>query len=121
MVLQEPRRAVLALGLQTTPQAVFTFAKVLGVEMRVFETTVGDHENVHITKFMPNLAAYPVFASSPKVAAGNSTSRDIFRSTIMPGFGSKGTQITSLTCRTEFMTLEAKLGLDNRLAAVETF
>jgi hypothetical protein len=49
IVVQELRTALVACGLQSTPHATVSFAKTLGLELRIFETTIGDDRKVRIT------------------------------------------------------------------------
>jgi hypothetical protein len=57
--LLEPQNANIALRIQSTPQSTTTCAKTLGFEMNVYNTTLGDGDNVYITKHLPNQSAYP--------------------------------------------------------------
>ena len=57
-VLLEPLAAKVALGFQTTPGSAYTFAKRLGLEMNIYMTTLGNEQDVYITKFRPNLSAH---------------------------------------------------------------
>ena len=42
-----------------------TFVKTLGFEINVYSTTLGDGNNVYITKHLPNQSAYPAVCDYP--------------------------------------------------------
>jgi hypothetical protein len=46
VIFQAPQATRVALGVLTTPQTAMTFTKVLGFEMKVYETTLGNEGNV---------------------------------------------------------------------------
>ena len=54
VVLLEPHAATVALGVQSTPQSSRTFIKTLGFEMNIYRTTLGNEDNVYMTKYRPN-------------------------------------------------------------------
>ncbi|KAF2176239.1 hypothetical protein K469DRAFT_607801 [Zopfia rhizophila CBS 207.26] len=54
-LLLEPRTAIVAFGLQSTPYSSTKFMSSLGVEMNVYETTLGNEEDVYVTRYSPNL------------------------------------------------------------------
>ena len=39
------------------------FGETLGPELRIFETTLGDDDKIHITRFMPHMVEYPIFVA----------------------------------------------------------
>jgi hypothetical protein len=39
LVLLEPENAIIAFGIQSTPQSTMTFVKTLGLDMNVYDTT----------------------------------------------------------------------------------
>ncbi|EOA85591.1 uncharacterized protein SETTUDRAFT_185075 [Exserohilum turcica Et28A] len=56
-LLLEPKTAIIAFGLQSTPQTCTKFVRSLGFEMNIFETTLGNDECVYISKHPPNLTS----------------------------------------------------------------
>lgn len=54
-LLLEPQTTVIAFGLQSTPHASAKFIESLGIELSIFETTLGDSEHVYISRIPPNL------------------------------------------------------------------
>ena len=75
MVMQEPQATTVAVGIQRTPQSSLTFMGSLGYDMSIFKTTLGNEENVYITKYRPNLSGHASvcdFGKLSKVADNNS-------------------------------------------------
>jgi hypothetical protein len=58
LVLLEPQNAIIAFGIQSTPQSTMTFVKTFGLDMNVCDTTLGDEDNVYSTKHLPHQSAY---------------------------------------------------------------
>ena len=58
LVSLEPRNAIIAFGIQSTPQSTMTFVKTLGLDMNVYDTTLRDEDNFYITKHLPHQSAY---------------------------------------------------------------
>jgi hypothetical protein len=54
-LLLEPQTAIIAFGLQSTPSTCTKFMQSLGVEMNIFETTLGDEDHVYVSRHPPNL------------------------------------------------------------------
>jgi MYND finger len=120
ILLQEPRKAIVACGLQITAHATVSFAKALGPELRIFETNLGDDDKVHITKYMPNLSAYPKFmACSSKPNIARPTTEDTFKNTTLVNLGADGSQIVGLTCKIDFISSSAKAKLSDKSSPVE--
>ncbi|XP_014550608.1 hypothetical protein COCVIDRAFT_20973 [Bipolaris victoriae FI3] len=57
LLLLKPQTAIIAFGLQSTPQTCTKFIRSLGFEMNIFETTLGNDECVYISKHPPNLTS----------------------------------------------------------------
>jgi MYND finger len=120
IVLLEPRTALVACGLQSTPQAAASFFKTLGPELRIFETNLGDERKVHITKFMPHMSASPIFAaSSNNLKPSSSSSQALFRNTISANIATDGSQIAGMTCKIDFICVPAKTKLSDKTSLVE--
>jgi hypothetical protein len=120
IVAQEPRTALVACGLQSTPHAAVSFAKTLGLELRIFETTLGDDRKVHITRFMPNMSSYPIFVACSNNLERSSSSAEVpFRTTIAANMAANGSQIVDLTCKIDFVSVAAKTKLADKDSLVE--
>lgn len=59
-LLVEPKTAFIALHLQQTMQNVALYSKVVGSSLSIYETTLGNEQQVFITKHLPGQAYYPV-------------------------------------------------------------
>lgn len=56
LLLLEPKAARIAFGIQSTPASTSVFMKVLGLELNLYATTLGNERNVFFTKSSPNMA-----------------------------------------------------------------
>ncbi|KAA6408388.1 MAG: hypothetical protein FRX48_08130 [Lasallia pustulata] len=71
VVLLEPHAATVAFGVQSTPQSMRTFMNRLGVNMNIYQTMLGNEDNVYITKYRPNHSGHASvcnFEDSSRVA-----------------------------------------------------
>ncbi|KAI9765704.1 MAG: hypothetical protein M1839_005399 [Geoglossum umbratile] len=121
VVLQEPHSACVAFGIQATPMSTMAFAKTLNTEMKVYETILGDENNVHITKHRPNLSGHVSVCGSsdfPKGADSGSTG-DIAHTTLSASVAPGASQITSFTNRVNLRSKDARSNLESG-ASVET-
>jgi hypothetical protein len=120
MVLQEPNTALIACGLQTTPHAAKTFASILGPELRLFETTLENSNNIHITKHMPGMAEYPnpvdhMASSTPDTTDSRAQHKQIVQANI----GADGSKITEIICRIDFISQSTKTKLADKDSLVD--
>lgn len=106
LILQlEPGAISVALGVQTTPHSTMTFVKALGLEMNVYETNLGNEDNVYITKHRPNQSAHASicsFADVNDVSHGCPGEAD--RTTIKANVDLKTAQIATLTGRIDLLS-----------------
>ena len=120
ILLQEPHKALVACGLQNTPHTSMAFAKDLGLELRVFETNLGDDRRIHVTKFMPHMSGHPIFgASGSNMKSSSSSAETGFRKTSSANVAADGSQITGLTCKIDFHSVTAKTKLSDKTSLVE--
>ena len=54
VVLMEPRTATVALGIKSTPQSSATFVRHFGLDLKIFRTTLGNKQNIHLARYAPN-------------------------------------------------------------------
>lgn len=54
-LLLEPRTANVSFGLQSTPYSISKFKQSLGLEMKVYETTLSNEKEVYVTRYPPNV------------------------------------------------------------------
>ena len=71
----EPCDAVVALGVQSTPQSSTTFMKHLGTDLNLFETTLADEQHVLLTKHQPNLSGHTLFTG--EIVSGSHKTRTL--------------------------------------------
>lgn len=119
IVLQEPRTALVACGIQSTPHAAVSLARKLGPELRIFETTLGDDRMIHITKFMPNMSAHPIFVGNSNSPTRSSPSAATQFSNTISANATDGRQIVGLTCKIDFVSGPAKTKLSDKTSLVE--
>lgn len=60
MLLLEPRNASVALGIQSTPSSTSAFMGRLGIELKVYETRLGDATHVYMSHRPPNQSGFAV-------------------------------------------------------------
>ena len=63
LLLQEPGITVVKFGIKSTPQSARTFFSLIGVQLILYQTHVGDRSNVYITKYAPNQSSPPSICS----------------------------------------------------------
>lgn len=111
-ILREGPAITVAFGVQTTPQSTMTFFKVLGVEMSVYKTKLGNEDDVFVTANRPNQKEFPSLCSS--VGSGNTVKRlssHVVSSTTRATFDAKTSQITTITSRLNIISEDIKLAL----------
>lgn len=72
-LLLEPQKAIVALGIHSTPATAMTFGPKLGPMLNIFETTLDDSANVYVTRYSPSQTGFPVapgFAETELTAPG---------------------------------------------------
>ena len=120
ILLQEPQKALFACGLQSTPHAIYAFVKVLGPELRIFETNLGDDHRLHVTKFMPHMSGHPVFVAGSNNSKSSSPSTEAaFLNTLSANIAAGGSQIVEMTCKIKFNSVHAKTKLSDKTSLVE--
>ena len=120
VLMEEPHTATVALGIQSTPQSVLTFRNSIGIEMNVYETTLGDLDHVYLTKFRPNLSGHASvcnFEAANKVS-GQASNNEV-ASTVKANVDLKTGQIKSLTGRLNMLSGRTKSNLTSG-ATIET-
>ena len=120
VVLLEPHAATVAVGVQSTPQSSHTFMNSLGFDMNIYKTTLGNEENVYMTKYRPNLLGHASvcnFEESSKIA--NKHSNEEVAITVKASVDVKTGQITALIGRLDIFLESIKSTLRNG-APVET-
>ena len=120
VISQDAQATRVALGVGPTPLATKTFMKVLGLEMKVYETNLGNEDNVYITKHPPNQSGHASvcgFAGGDEVTQG--TSDEAVRTTIAANVDLKTARITAMTGRVIVLSEDVKSSLRNG-AGVET-
>ncbi len=120
VVLLEPHAAIVALGLQSTPQSSYTFMKSLGLEMNIYKTTLGNEDNVYMTKYRPHL---PGHASVCNFEDANTVAikhiNEEVTTSIKASVNIKTGQLTALIGRLDILLESIKSNLRNG-ATVET-
>ena len=103
LVLLEPRNANIAFGIQSTPYSTRTFVQSLGLELNVYSTTLGNEDNVFITRHLPNQSTY---ATVCDVANTKLQTKDPINNAIGTTFTAKvdrkKARIVELTGRVDF-------------------
>lgn len=111
VVLQEAQTTVVGFGIQTTLQTAKTFAKILGHEMTVYKTTLGNEDNVFITRHRPNQKGFPSIWSLIPEKANSDDLCDVARSVITANLDPKTGQITTITGRLNIIAPDLQTAL----------
>ncbi|KAE9992238.1 hypothetical protein EG327_009616 [Venturia inaequalis] len=108
MLLIDGRPPTVSLLLQSSPQSLMMFSSVLGIEMKIFETSLADEANVFVTVNQPNMDPTTSLATTPSSTAGKSD-QDIVKVTahINPKTGS----IDSFTAHADISSPAIKAAL----------
>ena len=120
VVLLEPTAATVAFGVQSTPQIQQTFRDSLGLDMNIYKTTLGNEDNVYMTKYRPNHPGHASvcnFEDSSSVA--NKHTNEEVATTVKANVDLKTGQITALIGRLGILSESIKSSLGNG-AIVET-
>jgi len=114
ILLQEPRTATVAFGVQSTPHSAGLFMNTLGTSLKVFETYLGDEKQILITKTLPNLlGTISVYGFPDSDVAGHEVPNPGARTIISADVNNSTGQIVSLTGRLEILSEEARIALRN--------
>ncbi|MCJ1251942.1 hypothetical protein MMC30_009180 [Trapelia coarctata] len=119
-VLLEPQAATVAFGVQSTPQSTSTFVGSLGLEMNFYKTTLGNEDNVYITKYRPNHSGHVSvcnFEGSSKIT--HLSIDEEVTMTLKANVDARTGQITTLTGRFDMLSEDLKSILSSG-ATVET-
>ncbi|KAK6591860.1 hypothetical protein H4I96_12137 [Botrytis cinerea] len=119
-LLLEPQDAKIAFGIQSTPDATRTFISALGVEMNIFETTLGDEKSVFFTRFAPNQKDDSSLMLHPSSRiSGPSTEKSGVNNTISANIDLATLKLTTLTCRLYMLSSDLQRALQSG-GAVQT-
>ncbi len=102
----EPHNAAVLFGIQNAPQTSRTFTDHLGLDLNIYETRLGNEENVYVTRLFPNQSGRPrIHRLSNSEAATPKTVRHPFSTTIKAVVNVQTVRITALTGRVDLQTL----------------
>jgi hypothetical protein len=119
-LLLEPEAAKIAFGIQSTPAAAHTFLGTLGMEMNIFETTLGDESSVFFTRFSPNQSDTSSLLPFPRSGqSASSTGKSIASSKISANIDSAAVKLTTLICRLQILSDDLQKALQSG-GAVQT-
>lgn len=105
VALLEPKITNIAFGVQSTHHTTRTFVNSLGMQLKVYQTTLVGEENVYITKSHSNQSGYTsicAFIDTNSIAKESSNNDAC--TTITANFDQETSQIASLTGRFDFIT-----------------
>ncbi|MCJ1276023.1 hypothetical protein MMC21_003828 [Puttea exsequens] len=105
----EPQTATVSFGIQSTPQSSRTFAKHFGFNLTIYETHLGNKDNVHIRTYAPNQPGRPRVGHLSKLEiATPQPADDLFDSVITPVVDAKMAKITAFTGRIDLKSKYAQ-------------
>lgn len=114
MLLLEPKTAMIAFGIQSTPASASVFMRSLGLELNLYATNAGNELNVFFTKYPPNLAESTTLCALSdgnhnNSVASNTAARIRVTAKSYPNTG----RIASLVGRLEGLSEDMKKELQN--------
>ena len=105
----EPQTATVALGIQSTPQSTRTFIKHFGLELKIYETHLGNEENVYLTRYAPNQSGRTCVCQPVELEKTSpQPADDPFDTVITPVVDIKMARITALTGRINLKSKRAQ-------------
>jgi len=105
----EPHDAVVLFGIQNTPQTSRTFTVHFGLELNIYETHLGNKENVYVTRHSPNQSGRPrIHHLSTSEVAIPKTVRNLFSTTITAVLDIQTVRITALKGRVDLKSQDAQ-------------
>jgi hypothetical protein len=104
-LLLEPQTAIVALGLQSTPHTCTKFVRSFGVDMNIFEATLGNEECVYISRHPPNLTGTAIpHCSTKDEHISTEFSPEEFETTFSASVVQPESRITTLCGRMDFFS-----------------
>lgn len=108
VVLHDPQSAIITFGVHSTPHALKTLAKTLGLKLNVHTTNFWDEENVYISKYRPNQTGHPSLRElSDTDAKEKGSSNKHIRTTITANVDRETSNMVGLTGRVDFLSENA--------------
>lgn len=108
----EADATIVTFGILSTPNTSRQFAKILGRELNVYKTTLGDGKNVFITRHLPNQKGYPLICSSVNYEKANiESSSETVRSSVRVNLDRITGQIVTMTGRLDIIAEDIKSAL----------
>ncbi|KAK2802196.1 hypothetical protein FQN51_004878 [Onygenales sp. PD_10] len=108
ILLIEPEITLVGFSLYTTPIASMTFAPILGKDLFVFMTSLGNEANVFITKGRPNNIGMPRVMERPVDAEMAKKPQNDYYTTIKAEIDPENSTLTGFTAHIVFLREEAK-------------
>ncbi|KAL2075114.1 hypothetical protein VTL71DRAFT_56 [Oculimacula yallundae] len=107
VVLHDPSKTIVTLGVQTTPQTMMTFIKKLGFNLIIHETDLQDNKRVHITRFPPHHTGFASVSAFTPSFEDEKLIRDV-KTTISANVDRNTASICGLTGRLDIHSEEVK-------------
>lgn len=80
MLVNDRHPPTVSMFLQSSPQSLMMFSSILGIELKIFETSLADETNVFVTASQPNMGILTSRATTPSSIA-DKTDKDIVKVT----------------------------------------
>ena len=107
-LFQEPDNASISLRLQNAPFTQMLFMEDLGMELMVYETTLGNRRNVFISKYWPNHTGLPSIHSSWPSSSSSDSHHEDHSTSMVPVFSSIEPKCEALKGRISLHSLSLK-------------
>ncbi|KAF2135416.1 uncharacterized protein K452DRAFT_239420, partial [Aplosporella prunicola CBS 121167] len=114
LLLLDPENAMLAFGIQSTPHHTAALSPILGFDLNVFTTTIGNSDNVFVTKGLPYGAnTLPLNTVADTSICHEMSPQGDFRSSVLANLMVESAKIKSFTGHIELLSEKAKSILRN--------
>lgn len=115
-LLLDPKNATVEFGVQTTPASMSTLRGLLGPDMNLYKTTLGDAKHVYLTKSPPSKVGCSVVClyTNNRAVPMDELAGDGIRITITANTERRFAKVTALTGRVDFLSKELQNDLKSQ-------
>lgn len=115
-LLLDPKNATVEFGVQTTPASMSTLRGLLGPDMNLYKTTLGDARHVYLTKSPPNKVGCSAvcFHANSRAVSTEELAGNGIRITITANAERRLAKVTALTGRVDFLSKELQKDLKSK-------
>lgn len=115
-LLLDSKNATVEFGVQSTPSSLGTLQRLLGPDMNIYKTTLGDAKHVYLTKSPPNKVGCSAvcFQANSRTVTTDELEGNGVRITITANVERRFAKVTALTGRVDFLSKELQNDLKSQ-------